>query len=79
MPSTEAILWTGIASLILMMLAIIGYLLSTGFASIREQFSKLWAKFDAYQMQGEANAQAIAAINARCDERHANHKRVTDK
>ena len=82
MPTTDAIMWVAIAGVIVVMLGIIGYLLSTGFEgmkeSIKEEFAKLWSKFDSYQAQGEANAREIAAINARCEERHANHKRVED-
>jgi zinc transporter ZupT len=52
MPTADAILWAAISGLILLMLAIIGYLLSTGFASIKAEFSKLWDKFDLYQKQG---------------------------
>lgn len=78
MPTADAILWAAISGLILLMLAIIGYLLSTGFASIKAEFSKLWDKFDLYQKQGENNAREIAAMNARCEERHANHRRATD-
>lgn len=78
MPTTDAIMWTAIPGLILVMLGVIGYLLSAGFSGIRAEFAKLWTKFDLYQTQGEANAREIAAINARCEERHANHKRTGD-
>ena len=78
MPTTDAIMWAAIAGIIVVMLGVIGYLLSTGFSGIRAEFDKLWTKFDLYQTQGEANAREIAAINARCEERHANHKRTGD-
>ena len=78
MPTTDALMWSAIAGIIVVMLGIIGYLLSSGFASIKAEFTKLWMKFDLYQTQGESNAREIAAIHARCEERHMNHKRVTD-
>lgn len=78
MPTTDALMWAGISGLILVMLGIIGYLLSTGFAGIKAELVKLWLKFDSYQLAGETNARHIAEIKARCEERHANHKRATD-
>ena len=78
MPTTDAIMWAAIAGVIVVMLGIIGYLLSTGFSGIRAEFAKLWTKFDTYQIQGETNAREIAAINARCEGRHSSHKRIDD-
>ena len=78
MPTTDALMWSAIAGIIVVMLGIIGYLLSTGFAGIKAELVKLWLKFDSYQMQGETNARHIAEIKARCEERHANHKRSDD-
>lgn len=78
MPGTDAIMWAAISGVIVLMLGIIGYLLSTGFAGIKEELKKLWLKFDAYQMQGESNAREIAKMNARCEERHSNHRRESD-
>lgn len=78
MPTTDAIMWSAIAGLIVLMLGIIGYLLSTGFAGMKEevarQFKTLWDKIDRHQSQAEANALAIATINARCAERHAHER-----
>lgn len=70
MPSAEAIIWSAIASLILIMLGIIGYLIKTGFEGIKEQLRSIWEKVDAHQTQAEDNARQIAAIEARCEERH---------
>lgn len=78
MPSTDAIMWAAIAGLILIMLGVIGFLLSTGFAGIKAELAKLWVKFDSYQIQSESNARDIARINERCQERHANHRRSDD-
>jgi len=79
MPTTDAIIWTGISGLILIMLGIIGHLLNTGFSSMREevtrQFKTLWEKLDRHQQQAETNAIEIAAINARCTERYNSCKR----
>lgn len=76
MPSTEAIMWGGISGLILAMLAIIGYLISNGFDGLKEQLKMIWEKIDRHQSQAEANALAIAGIQARCKELHANHHRM---
>lgn len=79
MPSTDAIMWAAIAGLIVAMLGVIGYLLSSGFSSIKEQFKTLWDKLDKHQTQADANAIAIASINTRCAILHANHQRATDE
>jgi hypothetical protein len=82
MPTTDAIIWAAIAGLIVVMLGIIGYLISTGFndikVGIKEQFKTLWDKLDQHHAQGEANALEIAMIKSRCEERHANHRRESD-
>lgn len=70
MPSTDAIIWTAIASLILIMLGIIGYLISTGFSSLKDELQKLWEKLDQHQSLAETNAREIAELRARCEERH---------
>jgi len=70
MPTTGAIIWASISGLILLMLGIIGYLISTGFSGLRYELQKLWEKIDNHQTAAEKNALAIAEINARCDERH---------
>ena len=78
MPTVAAIVWTAIAGLIVLMLGIIGYLISSGFTGLKEQLRVLWDKIDKHQTQAEANAIAIAEINARCSLLHANHKRAED-
>lgn len=78
MPTAEAIIWAAIASLIVIMLGIIGYLISNGFTGLKAELQKLWDKIDAHQTQAEANKLEIAAMKARCDERHTNHKRADD-
>jgi hypothetical protein len=76
MPSSEVILWAGISSLILIMLAIIGYLISTGFESLKDQLKTLWDKIDLHQALAETNALKIVAIETRCRELHT--QRWTD-
>lgn len=70
MPSAETIIWATIGGLILVMLSIIGYLIDRGFTGIKEQLRDIWEKVDASQTQAEENARQIAAIEARCEERH---------
>lgn len=70
MPSSDAIVWTAISSMILIMLGIIGYLLSTGFSGLKEELQKLWVKLDQHQALAETNAREIAELKARCEERH---------
>jgi hypothetical protein len=70
MPSTDMIIWTAISGLIIVMLGIIGYLISTGFDNLKQQLQTLWDKLDNHQAMAEKNAQDIARIEARCEERH---------
>ena len=70
MPNADTILWSAIGGLILIMLGIIGYLIDNGFRGIKEQLKAIWDKVDAHQTQAEENAKQIAAIEARCEERH---------
>ncbi|MDA8114997.1 MAG: hypothetical protein M0Z43_09775 [Acidithiobacillus sp.] len=72
MPTADTILWTAISALILIMLGIIGYLISTGFEGLKDQLKTIWEKIDTHQKQAEANALEIAAMKARCEERHSN-------
>ena len=78
MPDASAILWSGIAGLIVIMLGIIGYLISNGFAGLKTELKTLWDKIDAHQSASVKNALAIREINTRCEERHKNHKRHDD-
>jgi hypothetical protein len=73
MPTDGAILWAAIAGLILVMLAIIGYLIKTGFEGIKGELRKIWEKVDGQQQAAAENALAICAINTRCKERHPDH------
>ena len=84
MPDTDFIIWTGLSSLIVIMLGIIGYLVKTGFESLREELKKMWEKLDdSAKDRAELRAE-IAEIRARCEERGNNcpgghhHNRVTD-
>lgn len=70
MPSTDAIVWAAISSLIILMLGIIGYLISTGFNGIKTELQKLWDKLDAQGKAEAKNALDIAEHKARCEERH---------
>jgi len=80
MPSTDAIIWSAIAGLIVLMLGIIGFLISNGFNGLRAELQKLWEKLDLHQSLGEANKLALAEMKARCDERHGHsHAREHDK
>ena len=77
MPSAETIIWAAIGGLILIMLAIIGYLIDKGFAGLKSQMEALWKKLDSHQTLAESNERKIAAIEARCEERHRG-RRATD-
>lgn len=74
MPSANIIIWSVAVFLIVTMLGIIGYLVDTGFKSLKEQLQaelqKLWDKLDKYQETAEKNALDIAAMKATCEERH---------
>jgi len=70
MPEVESVIWTGISGLILIMLGIIGYLINNGFDNLKQQLQTLWDKLDNHQAMAEKNAQEIAGIKARCEERH---------
>lgn len=77
MPSTDAIVWTAISGIIVMMLGIIGFLISNGFSSLKEQLQTLWDKLDKHQTMAENNAAAIrehqavsVEIRAACIARH---------
>ncbi len=72
MPNSDTILWTAISALILIMLGIIGYLIRTGFDSLKDQLKTFWEKIATHQKAAEANALEIAAMKARCEERHNN-------
>lgn len=85
MPSADAILWAAIGGMILLMLGIIGYLIDKGgqviqrgFDELKAELKTIWEKVDRHQDLAETNAQRITAMEARCDERHANHKRRDD-
>jgi len=73
MPEIGAVVWAGIAGLILVMLTIIGYLIKTGFDGIMAELKTIWAKIEAHQVAATENALAIREINARCEERHKQH------
>ena len=70
MPDTGTV-YAAIGGLIMVMLAIIGYLISTGFEGLKNQLKIIWEKIDAHQTAAESNRVAIAEINIRCEERHA--------
>lgn len=70
MPQVGAIIWVGIAGLIMLMLGVIGYLIRTGFDGIMAQLKTIWEKIELHQMQASANALEIRGINTRCEERH---------
>lgn len=78
MPSVAIIVWTGISGLIVLMLAVIGYLISSGFDGLKQQLKTIWDKMDLHQHQAEINARDIAVMKEGCRERHANHQRVGD-
>lgn len=86
MPSAGAILWAAIGGMILLMLAVIGYLIDKGgqvvqkgFDELKAELKVIWDKVDRHQGMAEANGQRITAVEARCEERHANHRRDSDK
>jgi predicted PurR-regulated permease PerM len=78
MPVAESVIWTGISALILIMLGIIGYLINSGFDSLKQQLQTLWDKLDKHQDLAEKNARDISELKARCEERHQNHARWSD-
>ena len=74
MPQADIVIWAVAVFLIVSMLGIIGYLIDSGFKSLKEQIQaeiqKLWDKLDKHQELAEKNALEIAAVKARCEERH---------
>ena len=70
MPTPDTILWTGISSLMLGMLSIIGWIVKTGFDGLRDQLKVIWERLESNRVKEEANAKAIAEIKAICAERH---------
>ena len=70
MPTADAIMWSAIAGLILIMLGIIASLLNRGFEGLKEQLKTLWDKLDQHQRLAELNSREIAEMQARCSERH---------
>lgn len=74
MPSAETIIWGTIGGLIILMLGIIGYLLDSGFRGVKEQLESIWEKINMHQAQAEENARRLAAMEARCEERHRKDK-----
>lgn len=81
MPKAEIVLWSATVALLIIMLGIIGYLIRTGFdslkASIEKEFKIIWEKIDRHQIQADTNAAAIQEHKAveqerrlACEERH---------
>lgn len=62
MPEIGAILWAAIAGLILMMLAIIGYLIKSGFEEIKSLIKELFEHRNDHESR-------IVKIETRCEDR----------
>ena len=78
MPHSDAILWTAISGLIVLMLGMIGYLIDNGFKGLQVQLKTLWDKLDHHQVLAESNALKIVAIETRCRELHTQRRRFED-
>jgi hypothetical protein len=74
MPSAELIIWTAISGLILIMLAIIGYLIKTGFESIKTELKTLWDKLDNDHTGVEVLKTEFREHKARCEERRTQRR-----
>jgi len=86
MPDSGAIIWTAIGGLIILLLAMIRYALTKGIDNILAQLDKMWKYFDANiaehaQLKAEHAELKVEVreLRASCNERHANHKKESDK
>lgn len=69
MPSTDMILWAGLSGLIVMMLAVIGYLVKTGFEGLRAELTKIWNKLETNYDEITNLRVEVEGIKSRCAER----------
>lgn len=67
MPSTDMIVWAAISGLIILMLGIIGYLVKSGFESIKTELSKIWDKLESNAQDNADIRVEMAAVKARCE------------
>jgi len=63
-------MYSGISGLIILMLAVIGWLIRTGFDGLRRELKAIWDKLEGHQKETAEVKVSMAEMRTRCEERH---------